>query len=336
VLARPHWGVAEVAEYLNWAEEDVREAFDQLAGWALLQQSVDNPGRWRPTSPEVSLRLLMQRQQAELQEMLESQDAITKIVEEYAGKTPEESGAEGRNIIGIDAVFARIDELAMAAHHSLCAFVPNSLPSEAALTASLRNDQLMLERGMTIRTIFAEALCRDKITRQYLHALADLGGEVRLAPAVPTRLLVYDGEAALLPLDPADSRLGAVELRGPGVVAALLALFEQSWSSATPPGIERARDHLGLDPRERELLSLLARGLTDEAVAKRLGISLRSVRRIVQSLMERFEARSRFELGMRAATRFGNSELTPSKQPSPHPAADSAPPPDATPPEPGL
>src|SRR5215468_6505906 len=82
VLARPHWGVVEVAEYLNWAEEDVRQAFDQLAGWALLQQSVDNPDRWRPTSPELSLRMLMQRQQDELQEMLKSHGAIAKIVDE--------------------------------------------------------------------------------------------------------------------------------------------------------------------------------------------------------------------------------------------------------------
>lgn len=332
VLAQPQWGVVEVARYLGWAEADVRKAFDQLAALALLQQSVDDPNRWRPASRELSLKLLMQRQQAELQEMLESQGAIAKIIEEYSAKSPEDAGPEGRNIIGIDSVFARIDELAMAARHSLCAFVPNPLPSDAALTASLRNDKLTLDRGMTIRTIFAEALCRDKVTKTYMNSLAELGGQVRFVPAVPTRLLVYDREVALLPMDPADSRQGAVELRGPGVVTALLALFEQTWASATPLGVERARDHVGLDSRERELLQLLARGLTDEAVAKRLGISLRSVRRIVQSLMERFGAHSRFELGMRAAAKFYSGEVSspmaqppPTGQPEPPPTGEPAP-----------
>jgi len=287
--------------HLKWSEEEVREAFDQLAGLALLRQSVDKPNMWRPANPEFGLRLLLQRQQAELQDMLDSQDVIAKIVEEYAERSPAGYGSEGREIIGIDSVFARIDELALTAHLSLCSFVSNPIPSETALAASLRNDELTTSRGVTIRTVFSEALTRERITRQYMQALDDLGGQIRLVPSLPTRMLVYDNEVALVPLDPADSRLGAVELRGPGVVVALQALFELTWASATPFGAGRPRDEAGLSARERELLGLLAKGLTDEAVSKRLGISLRSVRRVVQGLMERFDARSRFELGMRAA-----------------------------------
>lgn len=54
-----------------------------------------------------------------------------------------------------------------------------------------------------------------------------------------------------------------------------------------------------LGRQEREVLKLLAQGLTDEAVALRLGVSLRTTRRISAKLMERLGAKSRFHAGLR-------------------------------------
>ncbi|MYV72152.1 hypothetical protein GT043_40825 [Streptomyces sp. SID2131] len=48
------------------------------------------------------------------------------------------------------------------------------------------------------------------------------------------------------------------------------------------------------------MLRLLAQGYTDEAAARRLGISLRSERRLISELMEKLGAQSRFQLGRRA------------------------------------
>jgi len=54
---------------------------------------------------------------------------------------------------------------------------------------------------------------------------------------------------------------------------------------------------------ERELLGLLAEGLTDEVVAKRLNVSLRTERRMVAELMRRLGANGRFDAGVKAARR---------------------------------
>ncbi len=48
---------------------------------------------------------------------------------------------------------------------------------------------------------------------------------------------------------------------------------------------------------------MLAQGLTDEAVAKRLGVSPRPARRIAADLMEKLGARSRFQAGARAVAK---------------------------------
>jgi DNA-binding NarL/FixJ family response regulator len=61
--------------------------------------------------------------------------------------------------------------------------------------------------------------------------------------------------------------------------------------------------HDELSDRERQLLTLLTAGYTDESAAVRLGISVRTVRRLVSGIMNRLGARSRFQAGVKAADR---------------------------------
>jgi DNA-binding NarL/FixJ family response regulator len=61
--------------------------------------------------------------------------------------------------------------------------------------------------------------------------------------------------------------------------------------------------HDELSDRERQLLTLLTAGYTDESAAARLGISVRTVRRMVSGIMNRLGARSRFQAGVKAADR---------------------------------
>jgi len=56
-----------------------------------------------------------------------------------------------------------------------------------------------------------------------------------------------------------------------------------------------------LTAQQREVVRLLAEGLTDEGISRRIGVSLRTVRRIASELMVRLTARSRFEAGVKAA-----------------------------------
>ncbi|WP_308315343.1 helix-turn-helix transcriptional regulator [Streptomyces sp. ISL-100] len=55
-----------------------------------------------------------------------------------------------------------------------------------------------------------------------------------------------------------------------------------------------------MTPQERELLRLLSQGFTDEGAARKLGISLRTERRMITEISARLGAQSRFQLGQRA------------------------------------
>ncbi|MFB7292574.1 LuxR C-terminal-related transcriptional regulator [Actinacidiphila glaucinigra] len=60
-------------------------------------------------------------------------------------------------------------------------------------------------------------------------------------------------------------------------------------------------DDVGAAPaaRHREVVRLLASGLTDEAIGRKLGLSDRTVRRIVAELMQQIGADSRFQAGVK-------------------------------------
>jgi len=88
------------------------------------------------------------------------------------------------------------------------------------------------------------------------------------------------------------------------VVAALVQLFEMMWQQACPlpdwtPGTSPS---IGEEIDER-LLALLATGMKDEAIARELGISIRTLGRRTADLLANLGARNRFQAGMQAVRR---------------------------------
>jgi DNA-binding NarL/FixJ family response regulator len=59
----------------------------------------------------------------------------------------------------------------------------------------------------------------------------------------------------------------------------------------------------GPSDTDRKLLALLAAGLKDEAIARHLQITTRSLRRRMGKIMDLLNARSRFQAGVQAAAR---------------------------------
>lgn len=161
----------------------------------------------------------------------------------------------------------------------------------------------MLGRGVAMRCVYQESFRNDPDLLAYARWLTAAGGQARTVPTVPLLMIIYDREIALLPRDPADTRRGALEVRSPGIVALAYALFEQLWAEAIPFGQAATRANGGLDAADRQLLLLLAAGHTDELAARRLGVSVSTVRRQMAALMERLGARSRFQAGAEAAGR---------------------------------
>ncbi|MER7283049.1 LuxR C-terminal-related transcriptional regulator [Dactylosporangium sp. NPDC000244] len=302
MLDHPSWGVAELAERLGAEPGEVRSALDELFELALLRQSVERDGGLRPVSPAVGLQMLLARQQAELehrkQRIAEGQAAVAAMVAEYSAR-PATVAEEAERVLGMDQILRRLEELADTARVEALSITPG-VQSAASIEAGLRNNAALVARGVSLRTAMQDTARNDRPTLAYAQSLTDAGAEVRTAPVLPPRMLIADRATAIVPMDPGETSAGVLVLTGRGVVAALVALFEQVWSTAVPLGAAKTRDRQGVTAQERELLHLLGQGHTDESAAKRLGLSERTCRRMMADLMERLGARSRFEAGLLA------------------------------------
>jgi DNA-binding CsgD family transcriptional regulator len=207
--------------------------------------------------------------------------------------TVNQSGKGVVRLSGVDAVLSRLAELASHASAECLLLLP---AIQRALPRAAQERATPTTGPVRWRGVYQQSLCDDPYTTRWL---SELGAESRTAAAVPILLAVVDRTVALLAVAPHFDQGEAVELHG-SAVEGMRTLFEEFWSAASPVPAAPLVDG-GLTPQQREVVRLLAEGLTDEVISRRIGVSLRTVRRIASELMVRLTARSRFEAGVKAA-----------------------------------
>lgn len=210
----------------------------------------------------------------------------------------------------MDVVRLRMEELARNTQREVLSLHPGGPPSLDSLRASLPLDLSALRRGVQLRAMYEHTVVTDAATLDYLGQVTAEGAQIRTMKQVPTRLTVLDRGTGLLPA--CEDALGgsALVIRGTGIVTALIALFERCWDSAPDwlvdqPGRAEGSTHRSapLDERDQHLLRMLRLGVKDEAVARHLGVSVRTVRRQIAGLLDQLDASSRFQAGVHAASR---------------------------------
>jgi DNA-binding CsgD family transcriptional regulator len=302
VLERQGCCVADVADAFTISEDAANTAIKTLTDLRLLRRLA---GSLTPGSPSAALQSLLQRQQEELlrkqQEFNETRAAANRLIAEYEEVCGLGVRNEWERFDGIVAVEARMEILTRQAKGEILLMAPAGTQSTFSLTARKPLDQELLSSGVSIATIFQDCVYNDRVTMRYADWLARVGGQVATAPTLPMWMLIVDRSIALLPVEPESGCCSAFQVTGAGILTALSALFESAWTSATPLGSTRTTIDDEPSNIERELLRLLGQGLTDEACCKKLGIGLRTVRRMVADLMHKLDARSRFEAGANAA-----------------------------------
>lgn len=132
-------------------------------------------------------------------------------------------------------------------------------------------------------------------------ALVAAGERARVTPTLPFKLAVIDRHAAVLPVVHGGVIDKVLLVRPSALLDVLRSTFELYWDKGipfSPGGIFAAASDV--DPN---LLGLLAAGLTDEAIARQLGLAPRTVQRRVRQLMDRCGAQTRFQAGVQVMRR---------------------------------
>lgn len=303
VVDHPGEGVAELAHRLNLPEDRVRSALDQLASIALLSWSGEGRPALTSVAPSVAMDVIVARYQAQVSEQQASLASTRTAVETWlsARRVPEDDSSSVERIGTLEGVRLRIDEIAAECREEFWSLNPDGAQTPDNIASSRPPNLSLLERGITMKSVFNDSASNDLATAEHLRWLSDHGADVRTAPMLSMRMLVVDREIALVPIDDRDTSVGAFLVRGRGLVAGLTTLFLTTWRAATPLGVRRPRDPQRPTPTEKQALILWGIGCTDAVVARRLGVSERTVRRLSETLAQRLGARSRFEMGLRAA-----------------------------------
>ncbi|WBP87945.1 hypothetical protein [Kitasatospora cathayae] len=156
-----------------------------------------------------------------------------------------------------------------------------------------------------MHTVFEPSACSDPRTVEYALHSTRVGAPIRLLEEPFTKTPIFDRTVALIPAAP-DHTVAAV-VEDPAMIAYLVGVFEQQWRQAQV--VDRESLAAGSSPVAHEQVGrLLARGLTQRAIASRMGPSERTVAGHIARLREVYDAETLFLLGrqMRGA-RTGES-----------------------------
>ena len=177
----------------------------------------------------------------------------------------------------------------------------------------LRPDAWAMPREAAVNAVLAEAMSTGRRSRaiypvralteapEALEARARIGEQVRVLSELPTRMFILGDAHAVLPEPLGAADEPRIHVRQRALVAVLTMWFESLWSRATP--VRELESGEARPDLRQFLLEQLVAGSTDEVIARKLGISLRTVRRRIAQLMADLGVDTRFQAGVEAARR---------------------------------
>ncbi|MEV7597600.1 LuxR family transcriptional regulator [Kitasatospora sp. NPDC089797] len=181
-------------------------------------------------------------------------------------------------------------------HEALCAQPGGARPPEHMMD-SLRQSRRYVEAGGSIRTTFEPSACLDKATVDFARESTRIGSPIRVLEGAFTRTLIFDRTVAMIPAASDNTVVALVD--DASVIAYLVGVFEQQWEQAQAVDWELLAV-AGSGPAIHEQVGrLLARGLTQRAIASRMGLSERTVAGHIARLREVHDAETLFQLGWR-------------------------------------
>jgi DNA-binding CsgD family transcriptional regulator len=295
-------GLGDLAALLSIDTSDARALVDELTSSGLLVPGGVDEITVVP--PERALETLIDREQAALERRRRALDGLRDdvggLVAEFVDSRRHVIGDLVEAIRGPEAVRSRLYQLSREATTSAWTLNPGLPMTRDSIAASKVMDAQSRARGVRSKAVFSVAAVGDADNQAYLADAVEAGDEVRIHPDPPMRLLLIDNETAVIPLDPANHARGAYVLHGEALVAPLRALFDLVWAASSRLG------DAATDPEEariRTVVALLADGHKDEAIARRVGVSVRTVRRLIATAIARLQAESRFQAGALAVRR---------------------------------
>ncbi|MFA7762575.1 LuxR C-terminal-related transcriptional regulator [Streptomyces sp. NPDC048723] len=258
-------------------------------------------------SQEAAVRRVIEQASSVLREMAEGFESLGDSVGRYPAP-PTDGRGSGLAVYTAEfltdpaeIVEALLDADAVATNQILGMF-PGPVAKSAELAEEVERTGYVRSRGVSVRSIYAESFFKSPSGAKHLRELTELGVEIRILGSVPFRLIVSD-TVTMMSGPKQDDAPSLAVLRPEFLARAARQALEYWWLTATPlEDLVRDLDN-GPTPQERAILRLMLAGVRDEAIAREIGVSIRTFRRNLATLMNKLGTENRFQAGVKASAK---------------------------------
>ena len=313
VIERGFTTEAEISSQFDLSLDEASRRLEEIASLGLVTWSRADR-TYRPVDPRFALSAIAERAAAQAREI---QERIPELGEMYA-RTLDQGEGDGKTRVltspgEIAGWYVRLQH---QARRELLEF--DRPPYYATHLEPV--EVKMLDRGVSWRSIYTPESFAQRGAWEHTAHLAELGEQGRIVSRLPAKVAIADREIAIVALTDDRSRPEILVTQSEALVDMLCAHFEATWARGIPLNAETAPAPPAVAPvaeveapsgdvsrgegptREQQaILAMIGGGMTDEKIAERLGLSIRTLRRRVQELMAALGAENRFQLGVAAA-----------------------------------
>jgi hypothetical protein len=287
-------------ELLGWPMGRARTALAPLVAVQLVTEAAD--GALVADHPRTTLSHLIDRETARLDQRRRDLEDVRSAVSDFAADhrvgSASLSGPVAVDPIPPELLVTTVEEMLRSTTGVLRSFhldVALGPATDSGITRAVRQQ---MAAGRELHSIYPLSVLDHPEQLAWVRDWAAAGERQRLVARVPHEFAVFGEEVVLSSPVWGSTEGGAVLMRLPLLVRAFTAVFDDTWRGGLPvpdPSVEQDVD--------TRLLALLAGGFKDEAIARYLGLGLRTVRRRVARLGEELGVHTRFQLGVVAQRR---------------------------------
>lgn len=291
----------EMADLLFLPATKAAELLGNIERKGLATHAYGKPRRYIATSPELAIEMLASQRRADIER---ARLIIPELKKKSAKNQASEKEQEQEHLVEIISSRTVLQQTLMHLYRSAQKEILVFQRPPFALSNISVLDKIQI--GVRVRTISNSGMISTPEGLERLRNSIDEGEEAKIFPALPIKMAVVDHRFGLI--------LDTHELDGPFLLVrqsplldVLCALFELIWERATPVAfapsgrIKVRKNTAKLSDAASQMIPQLAAGMHDKAIAYEAKVSATTLNRRIAELMKYFDAKTRFQLGLRVA-----------------------------------
>ncbi|MFJ1798408.1 LuxR C-terminal-related transcriptional regulator [Streptomyces sp. NPDC088180] len=298
---------SEIAVWLRLPTEAVERAIDVLRELRLVKYC-GTRNAYIAVSPEAAqLELVFPLEQAIHDKRRELSDINRQLqpFTEVFGNVQRKRLRSGTVVVSSDQdeILLRLADAIRRCTHEILAVWPDGIHMTTLFTRTMVLANEALQRGVNVRLLYPHTARSHMRIRSDMEQYVTGGALVRTSDEFSDFVVVADDQAAFIQDHTASQDTFAVSaLYESSVVNHLRRTYENAWQAAKRfDGQVSSPYGDTLDELKITILRMLASGLKDDVIARRVGIAPRTLRRHISVIMKELRVDSRFQAGVAAA-----------------------------------